>query len=57
MLLGAKNGDEIVLLIEKDMTSKLIKKLVSENIEICEVYKNKQELEERYMELMNGGSI
>ncbi|ACD23603.1 ABC transporter ATP-binding protein [Clostridium botulinum] len=51
------NGDEIVLLIEKDMTSKLIKKLVSENIEICEVYKNKQELEERYMELMNGGSI
>ncbi|MDR5587555.1 MULTISPECIES: ABC transporter ATP-binding protein [Clostridium] len=51
------NGDEIILLIEKDMTPKLIKKLVNENIEICEVYKNKQELEERYMELMNGGSI
>ncbi|NFH70301.1 ABC transporter ATP-binding protein [Clostridium botulinum] len=52
-----ENGEEIILLIEKDMTSKLIKKLVSENIEICEVYKNKQELEERYIELMNGGSI
>ncbi|WP_315079657.1 ABC transporter ATP-binding protein [uncultured Clostridium sp.] len=51
------NGDEIVLLIEKDMTSKLIRKLVNENIEICEIYKNKQELEDRYMELMNGGSI
>ncbi len=52
-----ENGEEIILLVEKDMTSKLIKKLVSENIEICEVYKNKQELEERYIELMNGGSI
>lgn len=52
-----ENGDEITLLMERDMTSKLIRKLASKNIEICEIYKNKQKLEDRYIELMNGGSI
>ncbi|NFN48686.1 ABC transporter ATP-binding protein, partial [Clostridium botulinum] len=32
-------------------------KLVKENIEICEVYKNIHELEERYIEFMNVGFI
>ncbi|GAA0079125.1 ABC transporter ATP-binding protein [Clostridium sp. CTA-5] len=48
-------GKEINILLEKSMSSKLIKKLVSENIDICEFYKNRQGLEERYMELMEGG--
>lgn len=48
-------GKEINILLEKNMSSKLIKKLVSENIDICELYKNRQGLEERYMELMEGG--
>ncbi|MBW6411529.1 ABC transporter ATP-binding protein [Clostridium weizhouense] len=48
-------GKEINILLEKNMSSKLIKKLVSENIDICEFYKNRQGLEERYMELMEGG--
>lgn len=52
-----EDGNELTLLMEKDMTSKLIRKLASNNIEICEIYKNKQELEERYIELMNGGSM
>ncbi|AOR24778.1 ABC transporter ATP-binding protein [Clostridium taeniosporum] len=51
------NGERITLLLEKDMTSKLVNKLVSKGVEISEVYKNKQDLEERYMELMNGGSF
>lgn len=48
-----EDGIEIILL--SNTTSKLIKYLVSKNIEIEEVYKLRKGLEQRYMELVEGG--
>ena len=44
----------LLVSIEKNNTPKLIRDLLSNNIELEEVYKKHKELEERYMELMEG---
>ncbi len=48
-----EDGIEIILL--SNTTSKLIKYLVNKNIQIEEVYKLRKGLEQRYMELVEGG--
>ncbi|SFD05748.1 ABC transporter ATP-binding protein [Clostridium uliginosum] len=48
-------GKEIHILLEKNMIPKLVKKLINEDVEVCEIYRNRRGLEERYMELMEGG--
>ena len=48
-----EDGIEIILLA--NTTSKLIKYLVDKNIQIEEVYKIRKGLEQRYMELVEGG--
>ena len=47
--------DGIDVVIEAQSASKLIKALVELNIEVEEVYKNRVGLEQRYMELVEGG--
>lgn len=47
----------LVLDIEKGTTSKLVVELTKENLPIEEVYKKRQDLEERYMQLVEGGEI
>lgn len=46
---------EIKLVIESGTSSKVIRDMVQEDINIEEVYKNRNELEQRYMELVEGG--
>jgi len=48
-------NDHFTVIIEKDLTDELIVELVQNNIRIREVYLKHQELEERYMELVEGG--
>ncbi|WP_066889026.1 ABC transporter ATP-binding protein [Clostridium nigeriense] len=48
-----EDGIEIILL--SNTTSKLIKYLVNKNVQIEEVYKLRKGLEQRYMELVEGG--
>lgn len=47
--------DKIHLLIKEGKTNNVIKELISNNVEIEEIYKNRKGLEERYMELVEGG--
>lgn len=47
--------DIIYLLIKSGKTSTVIKELISNDIEIEEIFKNRKGLEERYMELVEGG--
>ena len=47
--------DGIDVVIEAQSASKLIKALVELSIEVEEVYKNRVGLEQRYMELVEGG--
>ncbi len=49
------NKDGINVIIHIGMTSELIKALVKEDILIEEIYKNREGLEQRYMELVEGG--
>ncbi|MGL5085185.1 MAG: ABC transporter ATP-binding protein, partial [Clostridium sp.] len=49
----SEKGIEIIL--ESDTTSKLIKALVKEDLSIDEIYKERRGLEQRYMELVEGG--
>lgn len=49
----SEDGIEIILL--SNMTPKLIKYLVNNNFEIEEIYKIRKGLEQRYMELVEGG--
>lgn len=49
------NKDGINVVIHIGMTSELIKALVKEDILIEEIYKNREGLEQRYMELVEGG--
>ncbi len=49
----SENGIEIILL--SNTTPKLIKHLVNKNYQIKEVYKLRKGLEQRYMELVEGG--
>ncbi|MBU5482874.1 ABC transporter ATP-binding protein [Clostridium sp. MSJ-11] len=48
-------NDNLVVSLNKDHAPKLIKELVSSGIELEEVYKKHKGLEQRYMELMEGG--
>jgi ABC-2 type transport system ATP-binding protein len=47
----------LLLDIEKGTTSKLVVELTNENLPIEEIYKKRQDLEERYMQLVEGGEI
>ena len=49
------NKDGINVVIHIGMTPELIKALVKEDILIEEIYKNREGLEQRYMELVEGG--
>ena len=46
---------EIKLIIQNGQASSIIKELVLKDIKIEEIYKNRNELEQRYMELVEGG--
>lgn len=50
-----KSEDGIEIILSSNTTSKLIKYLVDNNYEIEEVYKLRKGLEQRYMELVEGG--
>lgn len=50
-----ENKKEINVVIHIGMTPELIKALVKEDILIEEIYKNREGLEQRYMELVEGG--
>jgi ABC-2 type transport system ATP-binding protein len=47
--------DEIHIIIDFGSTNIVLKELISKNIEIEEIYRNRSELEQRYMELVEGG--
>ncbi|MGL4773207.1 MAG: ABC transporter ATP-binding protein [Clostridium sp.] len=47
--------DGIDVVVENHTASKLIKALVEKNIEVEQVYRNRMGLEQRYMELVEGG--
>ncbi|MNO88494.1 putative ABC transporter ATP-binding protein YxlF [compost metagenome] len=47
--------DQVVVSIPKGYSPKLVQQLVKEDIEIVEVYKRHKGLEQRYMELVEGG--
>lgn len=47
--------DGIDVVVESQSSNKLIRALVEANIEVEEVYKNRMGLEQRYMELVEGG--
>ncbi|MDQ0150338.1 ABC transporter ATP-binding protein [Eubacterium multiforme] len=49
------NKDGINVVVHVGMTPELIKALVKEDILIEEIYKNREGLEQRYMELVEGG--
>ena len=49
----SENGIEIILL--SNTTPKLVKYLVNKNFHVEEVYKLRKGLEQRYMELVEGG--
>ncbi|MGL5615020.1 MAG: ABC transporter ATP-binding protein [Sarcina sp.] len=51
----SESEDGIDVVIETGKASKLIKTLVENNIEFEEIYKNRMGLEQRYMELVEGG--
>jgi len=48
---------EIILQIEKGLIPQIVIELTKNNIPIEEIYKKQQGLEERYLELVEGGSI
>lgn len=47
--------DEIHIIIDFGSTNIVLKELISKNIEVEEIYRNRSELEQRYMELVEGG--
>ncbi|MDS0527244.1 ABC transporter ATP-binding protein [Clostridium sp. SHJSY1] len=47
--------NEIHIIIDFGSTNIVLKELISKNIEIEEIYRNRSELEQRYMELVEGG--
>lgn len=47
--------DSIHLLLNAGTTNEVLKVLIDENIQIEEIYKDRSELEQRYMELVEGG--
>lgn len=47
--------DSIHLLLNAGTTNEVLKVLIDENIQIEEIYKDRNELEQRYMELVEGG--
>lgn len=49
------DNEEIRIIIDKDQNSKIIKDLVLGGVEVKEFYQNRNELEQRYMELVEGG--
>lgn len=55
VLTSSKAGNGINIVIDSGTTPKLIKALVKEDILIEEIYKNREGLEQRYMELVEGG--
>ncbi|MBD7912544.1 MULTISPECIES: ABC transporter ATP-binding protein [Clostridium] len=47
--------NEIHIIIEFGSTNIVLKELINKNIEVEEIYRNRSELEQRYMELVEGG--
>ncbi|NLK95126.1 MAG: ABC transporter ATP-binding protein [Clostridiales bacterium] len=47
--------EEIHLVIKNGQTNLLLKELIDKNIQVEEIYKNRKGLEQRYMELVEGG--
>lgn len=47
--------EEIVVSLEKGYSPKLVKQLVRDDIEVIEIYRRHKGLEQRYMELVEGG--
>ncbi len=50
-----QNGGEYSVVIEKGSTPKVIRALVQQNVDIYQVYQKQNSLEQRYMELVEGG--
>lgn len=55
VLTSSKAGNGINIVIDSGTTPKLIKALVKEDILIEEIFKSREGLEQRYMELVEGG--
>lgn len=55
VLTSSKAGNRINIVIDSGTAPKLIKALVKEDILIEEIFKNREGLEQRYMELVEGG--
>lgn len=55
VLTSSKAGNGINIVIDSGTAPKLIKALVKEDILIEEIFKNREGLEQRYMELVEGG--
>lgn len=55
VLTSSKAGNGINIVIDSGTTPQLIKALVKEDILIEEIFKNREGLEQRYMELVEGG--
>lgn len=51
----SNKDSEYTIVAEKSASSKIIKTLVEKNIDVYEVYKKHNSLEQRYMELVEGG--
>ena len=50
-----QNGGEYSVAIEKGSTPKIVRALVQQNVDIYQVYQKQNSLEQRYMELVEGG--
>ena len=55
VVVAEENKDGINVVIHVGMAPELVKSLVKEDISIEEIYKNREGLEQRYMELVEGG--
>ncbi|MEG2739918.1 ABC transporter ATP-binding protein [Clostridium sp.] len=55
VLTSEVNEDGINIVLQSGTTSDLVKSLVQEDILVEEIYKNREGLEQRYMELVEGG--
>ncbi|HEY5524418.1 MAG TPA: ABC transporter ATP-binding protein, partial [Clostridium sp.] len=49
------NQEEIHLIVKTGSTNNILKDLIEKDIEVEEIFKNRKGLEQRYMELVEGG--
>ena len=55
VLTSSKLGNGINIVIDSGTAPQLIKALVKEDVLVEEIFKNREGLEQRYMELVEGG--